>query len=60
MLVVLILSYLAHWFPKDALDKVRGGFSWLPSPLQAAVILSVAFGLYYVSGSEAQFIYGNF
>jgi D-alanyl-lipoteichoic acid acyltransferase DltB (MBOAT superfamily) len=60
MLVVLILSYLAHWFPKDALDKVRGGFAWLPSPVQAAVILSVAFGLYYVSGSEAQFIYGNF
>jgi alginate O-acetyltransferase complex protein AlgI len=60
MLVVLILSYLAHWFPKDALERVRGGFTWLPSPMQAALILSVAIGLYYVSGSEAQFIYGNF
>lgn len=60
VLMVLILSYLAHWFPKNALDKVRDGFTWLPSPVQAALILSIAFGLYYVSGSEAQFIYGNF
>jgi len=24
------------------------------------VVLSTAFGLYYVSGAEVQFIYGNF
>ena len=60
VLLVLILSYLAHWFPKNALDKLRGGFTWLPSPVQAALILSVALGLYYISGTEVQFIYGNF
>jgi D-alanyl-lipoteichoic acid acyltransferase DltB (MBOAT superfamily) len=60
VLLVLILSYLAHWFPKNALDKVEGGWRWLPSPMQAALILSIAFGLYYVSGTEVQFIYGNF
>jgi D-alanyl-lipoteichoic acid acyltransferase DltB (MBOAT superfamily) len=60
VLAVLILSYLAHWFPKNALDNVRDRFAWLPSPVQAALILSIAFGLYYASGSEAQFIYGNF
>lgn len=60
VLLVLILSYLAHWFPKNALDKVEGGWRWLPSPAQAAMILSIALGLYYVSGTEVQFIYGNF
>jgi alginate O-acetyltransferase complex protein AlgI len=60
VLLVLILSYLAHWFPKNALDGVRGGWTWLPSPVQAALILSIAFGLYYISGTEVQFIYGNF
>ena len=60
VLAVLILSYLAHWFPKNALESIRDRFAWLPSPVQAALILSIAFGLYYASGSEAQFIYGNF
>ncbi|MBA2733055.1 MAG: hypothetical protein H0U54_09230, partial [Acidobacteria bacterium] len=60
VLLVLILSYLAHWFPKNALDRLQGGWGWLPSPVQAAMILSIAFGLYYISGTEVQFIYGNF
>jgi alginate O-acetyltransferase complex protein AlgI len=60
VLLVMILSYLAHWFPKNALERVRGGWTWLPSPVQAALILSIALGLYYVSGAEVQFIYGNF
>ena len=60
VLLVLILSYLAHWFPEGAVDRVRSGWTWLPSPVQAALILTTAFGLYYVSGAEVQFIYGNF
>jgi D-alanyl-lipoteichoic acid acyltransferase DltB (MBOAT superfamily) len=60
VLMVLVIGYLAHWFPKSALEKIGGGWSWLPSPVQAAIILLVALGLYYVSGAEAQFIYGNF
>jgi alginate O-acetyltransferase complex protein AlgI len=60
VLPVLIISYLAHWFPKNALDRVRGGFTWLPSPVQALMILSIAVGVFYFSGAEGQFIYGNF
>ncbi|HEY0407976.1 MAG TPA: MBOAT family O-acyltransferase [Pyrinomonadaceae bacterium] len=60
VLTVLALGYLSHWLPKDAFDRVRGGWNWLPSPVQAALILSIAVGLYYLSGTEAQFIYGNF
>ena len=60
VLGVLAVGYLSHWFPKNALDKVRAGWNWLPSPAQAVVILSVAFGLYYLSGAEVAFIYGNF
>ena len=60
VLAILILAYLAHWFPKNAFEKVRDGFTWLPSPVQAAMILTVALGLYYATGSEVTFVYGNF
>ncbi|HEV2912111.1 MAG TPA: MBOAT family protein [Pyrinomonadaceae bacterium] len=60
VVAVLALGYLSHWFPKDALDRVRTGFMWLPAPVQAALILTVGFGLYYLSSVEVQFIYGNF
>ena len=60
VLTVLAVGYLSHWLPKDAFDKVRDGWNWLPAPVQAALILSIAIGLYYLSGTEAQFIYGNF
>lgn len=60
VLTVLALGYLSHWLPKDAFERVRGGWNWLPAPVQAALILTVGIGLYYLSGTEAQFIYGNF
>ena len=60
VLVVMAFGYLAHWIPKDMLDKIRGGFMWLPAPVQAALMLSVGVGLYYLSSVEVQFIYGNF
>lgn len=60
VVAVLCAGYLSHWFPAGALDRLRGGFLWLPAPVQAALILSVAVGLYYLSSVEVQFIYGNF
>jgi D-alanyl-lipoteichoic acid acyltransferase DltB (MBOAT superfamily) len=60
VLAVLVGGYLSHWIPQNALEKVRDGWDWLPSPAQAALILSVAYGLYYLSSAEVQFIYGNF
>jgi D-alanyl-lipoteichoic acid acyltransferase DltB (MBOAT superfamily) len=60
VLFVLVVGYLSHWLPAPALEKVRDGWSWLPSPAQAALVISVAYGLYYLSSTEVQFIYGNF
>ncbi|HEX8072347.1 MAG TPA: MBOAT family protein [Pyrinomonadaceae bacterium] len=60
VLTVLALGYLSHWVPANALERVRAGWDWLPSPAQALVILGVAFGLYYLSSTDVQFIYGNF
>jgi alginate O-acetyltransferase complex protein AlgI len=60
LLLLLVIGFASHWFPARALKTVRDGWSWLPSPAQAIVVLSIAFGLYYVSGAEVQFIYGNF
>ncbi len=56
----LVIGYLAHWIPNGLFERVCKGWDWLPSPAQAAVILVVAVGLYYVSSSNVQFIYGNF
>ena len=60
LMLVLALGFASHWIPSKALNTMREGWSWLPSPAQAAIVLSVAFGLYYISGAEVQFIYGNF
>lgn len=56
----LVLGYVAHWLPSWTFEKVRNAWDWLPSPAQAAVILMVAVGLYYVSSTNVPFIYGNF
>jgi alginate O-acetyltransferase complex protein AlgI len=58
--LLLIVAYLSHWLPARLFGAIREGWNWLPSPAQAVVVLSTAFGLYYVSGAEVQFIYGNF
>lgn len=60
LVLLLLVGFASHWIPDKALNVIRDGWSWLPSPAQAAVVLSVALGLYYVSGVEVQFIYGNF
>jgi alginate O-acetyltransferase complex protein AlgI len=60
VVVVLTLGYLSHWIPRRVFDKVSASWNWLPAPAQAIVILGVAFGLYYVSSANVQFIYGNF
>ena len=60
VLAILALGYLSHWVPLRAFEKVNKGWHLLPSPVQAVLILSVAFALYYVSSTNVQFIYGNF
>jgi D-alanyl-lipoteichoic acid acyltransferase DltB (MBOAT superfamily) len=60
LLLLLILGFASHFVPIKATTKLRDAWSWLPAPAQAVVVLSIAVGLYYVSGSEVQFIYGNF
>ena len=60
LVLLLLAGFASHWIPSKTLNAVRSGWGWLPSPAQALVVLSVAFGLYYVSGAEVQFIYGNF
>jgi alginate O-acetyltransferase complex protein AlgI len=60
LLLLLALAYLGHWFPRQAFAKVANAWGWLPAPAQAVLIVCVALGLYYVSGAEVQFIYGNF
>jgi alginate O-acetyltransferase complex protein AlgI len=60
VLSILLLGYAAHWAPPNTFERIRRAWSWLPSPAQAVLIVSMALGLYYVAGAEAQFIYGNF
>jgi len=60
LIILLIVGFISHWVPARTLNAVRNGWCWLPSPAQAAVVVGVAFGLYYLSGAEVQFIYGNF
>jgi uncharacterized BrkB/YihY/UPF0761 family membrane protein len=60
LLLLLVLGFASHLVPIRATTRLRDAWGWLPAPAQAVVVLSIAFGLYYVSGAEVQFIYGNF
>ena len=60
ILLVLAVAYLSHWSPEILTARIDKAWAWLPAPIQAALILVLAMGLYYVAGAEAQFIYGNF
>jgi D-alanyl-lipoteichoic acid acyltransferase DltB (MBOAT superfamily) len=60
VLLVIAVGFLTHWLPRRAFDSISATWNWLPSPAQAILILSVALGLYYVSSTNVQFIYGNF
>jgi D-alanyl-lipoteichoic acid acyltransferase DltB (MBOAT superfamily) len=60
LLLLLVLGFASHFAPARVTTSLRDAWGWLPAPAQAVVVLSIAFGLYYVSGTEVQFIYGNF
>lgn len=60
LLLLLVVGFASHFAPAKFVMRVRDGWAWLPAPAQALIVLSVAAGLYYVSGAEVQFIYGNF
>jgi D-alanyl-lipoteichoic acid acyltransferase DltB (MBOAT superfamily) len=57
---VLVLGFASHWVPDDLFDRIRNGWVWLPSPVQALLLVGIGFGLYYLSSTDVQFIYGNF
>jgi D-alanyl-lipoteichoic acid acyltransferase DltB (MBOAT superfamily) len=60
VVTMILIGFAAHWFPRNALEKLRDGWTWLPAPVQAAFILALAVGLSRWSSAEVQFIYGNF
>ena len=60
LIVTMILGFLSHWLPDNWYERIRDGWGWLPSPVQALLLVVIGYGLYYVSGAEVQFIYGNF
>jgi hypothetical protein len=60
LIIVMVLGFASHWIPDDWYERIRNGWGWLPSPVQALLLVAIGYGLYYVSGSEVQFIYGNF
>jgi alginate O-acetyltransferase complex protein AlgI len=60
IIVVLMLGVFTHLIPDGAFTRVSSLWKWLPSPAQALVIVALAIGLFYLSGVEVQFIYGQF
>ena len=58
--LLLLLAYASHWISKRGVKLIEDSWAWLPSPVQAALILALAVGLYHIAGAEVQFIYGNF
>jgi alginate O-acetyltransferase complex protein AlgI len=60
ILAVLCIGLVLHVVPRTFSEKVGQTWNKMPSPVQAAVIVTIGVGLYFIAGTEVQFIYGNF
>jgi alginate O-acetyltransferase complex protein AlgI len=61
MVVIIALSFIAHWMPDSGFDLARNGFVRMPAPFQAGVLFALALGLYFVASSDVvPFIYSRF
>jgi hypothetical protein len=60
ILAVLCIGLVLHVVPGTFSEQVGRTWNRMPSPIQAAVIVTIGIGLYFISGTEVQFIYGNF
>jgi hypothetical protein len=61
VVMVITLGFLAHWTPDRIWEAVRSGFTRLPAPIQAVVLISLGVGLYAIASSDvAPFIYTRF
>ena len=61
LVLIIALSFIAHWMPDGGPDAARDGFVRLPAPLQAGVLFALALGLYFVASRDVvPFIYSRF
>ena len=61
VVMVIALGFLAHWTPDRIWDVARSGYTRLPAPIQAIVLISLGVGLYAIASSDvAPFIYTRF
>jgi alginate O-acetyltransferase complex protein AlgI len=61
MVLIIALSFIAHWMPDVGFDVARNGFVRMPAPVQAGVLFALALGLYFVASSDVvPFIYSRF
>ncbi len=61
VLVIIVCGLIAHWMPDHVWETTRHGFIKLPAPVQAAALLGLAVGLYFVASTDVvPFIYARF
>ncbi|HZS05830.1 MAG TPA: MBOAT family O-acyltransferase [Blastocatellia bacterium] len=59
--LIIVFGLLSHWIPDRAWETTRNGFVRLPAPVQAAALLGLAIGLYFVTSTDVvPFIYARF
>jgi alginate O-acetyltransferase complex protein AlgI len=59
--LLIALGLAAHWISQTWLETLQRGFARLPAPAQAALLVGLAFGLYFVASSDVvPFIYARF
>ena len=59
--LIIVFGLLAHWIPDRVWETTRNSFIRLPAPVQAAALLGLAIGLYFVTSTDVvPFIYARF
>ena len=61
VVVIIVAGLSAHWLSDRVWESLRDGFIRLPAPVQAAALLGLAVGLYFVASTDVvPFIYARF
>jgi alginate O-acetyltransferase complex protein AlgI len=60
IMAVLCIGLVLHVVPRTFSEQAGRMWNRMPAPIQAAVIVTIGVGLYFIAGTEVQFIYGNF
>ncbi len=61
VMAVLVLGFVAHFFPKNLYERIKNAFITSPAVVQGVVLAAFAYAIHFAAGAKSEpFIYGQF